>query len=209
MSRVPETPIETAPIRCDWCGENPLYQDYHDREWGQPLYDQQKLFEFLLLEGAQAGLAWITVLRKREAYRQAFDQFDPEKIARYSPARLEQLRKNPGIIRNRLKIDSAVRNARAYLAMQQSGENFSDFLWQFVGGQPIQNAWAKLSEVPVSTPESEAMSRALKKRGFNFVGPTICYAFMQATGMVNDHLLTCFRHRACAKGSELSQSRKA
>lgn len=209
MPKATEQPLPSALSRCDWCGEDPLYQAYHDREWGQPLYDRQKLFEFLILEGAQAGLAWITVLRKREAYRLAFDQFDPEKMARYSPARLEQLRQNPGIIRNRLKIESAVSNAQAYLALQYSGEDFSDFLWQFVGGQPIQNNWAKLSEVPAATPESEAMSRALKKRGFNFVGPTICYAFMQATGMVNDHLITCFRHRECAKDSALSPSRKA
>lgn len=201
--------MTTTLTRCDWCGEDPLYQSYHDREWGLPLYDKQKLFEFLLLEGAQAGLAWITVLRKREAYRQAFDQFDPEKIARYSPARLEKLRQNADIIRNRLKIDSAVRNARAYLAMEQSGQDFSDFLWQFVGGEPIQNTWSKLSDVPASTPESEAMSRALKKLGFNFVGPTICYAFMQATGMVNDHLTTCFRHRECITEPELSPNRKA
>lgn len=209
MAQANKSPTNTGLTRCDWCGEDPLYQEYHDREWGQPLYDGQKLFEFLLLEGAQAGLSWITVLRKRKAYRRAFDQFDPEKIARYSPARLEQLRQNPGIIRNRLKIDSAAGNARAYLAMQQAGEDFSVFLWQFVGGEPIQNNWAKLSQVPVSTLESEAMSRALKKRGFNFVGPTICYAFMQATGMVNDHLLTCFRHRECAQDSSLSPGRKA
>lgn len=209
MSRANGKPITTTLTRCDWCGGDPLYQGYHDQEWGLALYDKQKLFEFLLLEGAQAGLSWITVLRKREAYRQAFDQFDPEKIARYSPARLEKLRQNAGIIRNRLKIDSAVRNARAYLAMEQSGEDFSDFLWHFVGGKPIQNSWTKLSEVPASTPESEAMSRALKKRDFNFVGPTICYAFMQATGMVNDHLTTCFRHRECAPDGELSPNRKA
>jgi DNA-3-methyladenine glycosylase I len=184
--------------RCPWCGEDPLYRDYHDLEWGSPLYDNHQLFEFLVLEGAQAGLAWITVLRKREAYRRAFDGFDPYRIARYSPERKAKLMKNIGLIRNRLKIDSAVRNAQAYVAMERAGEDFSTFLWSFVGGKPITNHWQTLAEVPVSTPESEAMSRALKKRGFNFVGPTICYAFMQATGMVNDHLVGCYRHNECS-----------
>lgn len=192
----------TDLIRCPWAGTDPLYRDYHDREWGVPLYDNQTLFEFLILEGAQAGLAWITVLRKRPAYRQAFDQFDPYKIAGYSAARKTKLLQNPGLIRNRLKIDSAVRNAQAYVAMAQSGEDFSEFLWGFVGGRPKINHWRSLAEVPASTAESEAMSRALKKRGFSFVGPTICYAFMQATGMVNDHLVNCYRHRQCALQSE-------
>lgn len=192
----------TDLIRCPWAGTDPLYRDYHDREWGVPLYDNQPLFEFLILEGAQAGLAWITVLRKRPAYRQAFDQFDPYKIAGYSAARKTKLLQNPGLIRNRLKIDSAVRNAQAYVAMAQSGEDFSEFLWGFVNGRAKINHWRSLAEVPASTAESEAMSRALKKRGFNFVGPTICYAFMQATGMVNDHLVNCYRHRQCALQSE-------
>lgn len=192
----------TDLIRCPWAGTDPLYRDYHDREWGVPLYDNQPLFEFLILEGAQAGLAWITVLRKRPAYRQAFDQFDPYKIARYGTARKAKLLQNPGLIRNRLKIDSAVRNAQAYVAMAQSGEDFSEFLWGFVNGRAKINHWRSLAEVPASTAESEAMSRALKKRGFNFVGPTICYAFMQATGMVNDHLVDCYRHRQCALQSE-------
>lgn len=192
----------TDLIRCPWAGTDPLYRDYHDREWGVPLYDNQTLFEFLILEGAQAGLAWITVLRKRPAYRQAFDQFDPYKIAGYSAARKTKLLQNPGLIRNRLKIDSAVRNAQAYVAMAQSGEDFSEFLWGFVNGRAKINHWRSLAEVPASTAESEAMSRALKKRGFNFVGPTICYAFMQATGMVNDHLVDCYRHRQCALQSE-------
>lgn len=192
----------TDLIRCPWAGTDPLYRDYHDREWGVPLYDNQPLFEFLILEGAQAGLAWITVLRKRPAYRQAFDQFDPYKIAGYGTARKAKLLQNPGLIRNRLKIDSAVRNAQAYVAMAQSGEDFSEFLWGFVGGRPKINHWRSLAEVPASTAESEAMSRALKKRGFSFVGPTICYAFMQATGMVNDHLVNCYRHRQCALQSE-------
>lgn len=192
----------TDLIRCPWAGTDPLYRDYHDREWGVPLYDNQPLFEFLILEGAQAGLAWITVLRKRPAYRQAFDQFDPYKIAGYSAARKTKLLQNPGLIRNRLKIDSAVRNAQAYVAMAQSGEDFSEFLWGFVNGRAKINHWRSLAEVPASTAESEAMSRALKKRGFSFVGPTICYAFMQATGMVNDHLVDCYRHRQCALQSE-------
>lgn len=192
----------TDLIRCPWAGTDPLYRDYHDREWGVPLYDNQTLFEFLILEGAQAGLAWITVLRKRPAYRQAFDQFDPYKIAGYSAARKTKLLQNPGLIRNRLKIDSAVRNAQAYVAMAQSGEDFSEFLWGFVNGRAKINHWRSLAEVPASTAESEAMSRALKKRGFSFVGPTICYAFMQATGMVNDHLVDCYRHRQCALQSE-------
>lgn len=192
----------TDLIRCPWAATDPLYRDYHDREWGVPLYDNQTLFEFLILEGAQAGLAWITVLRKRPAYRQAFDQFDPYKIAGYSAARKTKLLQNPGLIRNRLKIDSAVRNAQAYVAMAQSGEDFSEFLWGFVNGRAKINHWRSLAEVPASTAESEAMSRALKKRGFSFVGPTICYAFMQATGMVNDHLVDCYRHRQCALQSE-------
>lgn len=192
------TPQEN-PTRCDWCGEDPLYQAYHDHEWGVPLYDRQQLFEFLILEGAQAGLAWITVLRKREAYREAFDDFVPEKVARYSEARQHQLLQNPGIIRNRLKVASVVRNAKALLAMEKTGEDFVEFLWQFTGGEPKQNAWKRLKDVPASTAESDAMSKALKQRGFNFVGSTICYAFMQATGMVNDHQTDCHRYRACAK----------
>ncbi len=179
--------------RCDWCEGNDIYQDYHDAEWGTPLYDDQKLFEFLILEGAQAGLSWITVLKKREGYRRAFDHFDPVKIARYDQDKLYSLSQNPEIIRNRLKIASAVQNAQAYLRIIQSG-TFADYLWQFVGGQPKQNQWRTLSEVPAETAESNAMSKQLRKDGFNFVGPTICYAFMQATGMVNDHLTNCFRY---------------
>ncbi len=197
-------PTPKTPIRCDWCSDDPLYQAYHDQEWGVPLYDRQRLFEFLILEGAQAGLAWITVLRKRAAYREAFDDFVPEKVARYSEARQNKLLQNPGIIRNRLKVASAVRNAKALLAMEKAGEDFVDFLWQFTGGQPRQNAWKRLSDVPTSTPESDAMSKALKQRGFNFVGSTICYAFMQATGMVNDHQTDCHRYRPCAR---LAQNR--
>lgn len=190
--------LSTDVVRCGWCGTDELYCQYHDDEWGVPVYDDQKMFEFLTLEGAQAGLSWITVLRKREAYRKAFDNFDPVKIARYSEARKARLLQNPGIIRNRLKIESVVRNARAYLDMQEKGESFSEFLWQFVDGKPKQNRRRTLADIPASTPESDAMSKALKKRGFNFVGTTICYAHMQATGMVNDHLISCHRYNDCS-----------
>ena len=186
--------VVSEPKRCDWCGDEQIYRDYHDEEWGVPLYDDRQLFEFLMLEGAQAGLSWITVLRKRETYRDAFDDFDPEVMANYSDAKLEALMQNPGIVRNRLKVQSAVKNARAFLALRDEGLSFSEFLWAFVGGKPHQNSWRTMDQVPVQTPVSEAMSKALKKRGFNFVGPTICYAFMQATGMVNDHLVGCHRY---------------
>lgn len=190
----------TEKNRCPWCGTDPLYIDYHDHEWGTPLYDNQKLFEFLILEGAQAGLSWITVLRKRENYRKAMDNFNPEKIARYTDAKKAKLLLNEGIIRNRLKVDSAIKNAQAYLAMQKNGEDFSEFLWSFVGGKPKQNKWKSMSQVPAFTEESDAMCKALKERGFNFVGSTICYAFMQATGMVNDHTIDCYRHTLCKAG---------
>lgn len=184
--------------RCSWCGEDPLYCDYHDNEWGVPLYDDQKLFELLILEGAQAGLSWITILRKREAYRAAFDHFNPEKIARYTPARIEKLMLNEGIVRNRLKIESAIKNAKAYLAMKKANENFSEFLWSFVDGKPRQNRLRNMTDIQASTEASDAMSKALKKKGFNFVGSTICYAFMQAAGMVNDHITDCYRYKECA-----------
>jgi DNA-3-methyladenine glycosylase I len=190
----------TEPARCPWCGTDPLYTEYHDNEWGTPLYDNQKLFEFLLLEGAQAGLSWITVLRKRENYRAAFDNFNPEKIARYSEAKKAKLLLNEGIIRNRLKIDSAIKNAKAYLAMQKNGEDFSEFLWSFVGGKPQHNKHKTTSTVQASTPESDAMSKALKQKGFNFVVTTICYAFMQATGMVNDHIISCHKYTSSKSG---------
>ena len=185
--------------RCQWCGTDPLYRQYHDKEWGVPLWDDRQLFEFLVLEGAQAGLSWITILRKREHYRAAFDQFNPEKIARYTPARIEKLLANPGIVRNRLKVESAVRNARAYLNILEKHDSFADYLWQFVDGQPIQNRWGSTREIPASTPVSDQMSKTLKKEGFNFVGSTICYAHMQATGMVNDHTVDCYRHQECRK----------
>ncbi|MET0356522.1 MAG: DNA-3-methyladenine glycosylase I [Cellvibrio sp.] len=194
------TDIKKEPPRCPWCGDDPLYTEYHDNEWGTPLYDNQKLFEFLILEGAQAGLSWITVLRKRENYRKAFDNFNPEKIARYTETKKAKLLLNEGIIRNRLKIDSAVKNAQAYLAMKKNGEDFSEFLWSFVGGKTIANKHKSTSTVPASTPESDAMSKALKQKGFNFVGTTICYAFMQATGMVNDHIQTCHKYNPTKQG---------
>ncbi len=171
--------------------------EYHDTVWGRPEYDSLTLFEKLCLDGQQAGLSWITILKKQESYRAAYDQFQPEKIARYREEDIQAILGNPGVIRNRLKVESIIRNARSYLELQEKGHNFSDFLWKFVDGRPIQNHWRSFSEVPVTTPESEAMSRALKKAGFNFVGPTIVYAFMQATGMVNDHLVSCPQHRVC------------
>ena len=177
--------------RCPWCGDDPLYQEYHDTEWGIPEYDDQKLFELLLLEGAQAGLSWITILKKRENYRKAFDGFDPVKIARYTEKKHQKLLQNEGIVRNKLKVAGFTKNAKAYLAIVKSGQSFSDFIWQFVGGKPIKNRWKTMADVPVKTPEAEAMSKALKKAGFTFVGPTICYAFMQAAGLVNDHLIDC------------------
>lgn len=183
--------------RCGWCDDDDLYRDYHDNEWGVPLYDDRKLFELLVLEGAQAGLSWITVLRKREGYRRAYDNFNPEKMARYTSEKLNILLQNPDIVRNRLKVESAVKNARAFLDLREEGVGFSDFLWRFVDGRPVQNRWRSLKQVPALTLISDAMSKALKKRGFNFVGSTICYAFMQASGMVNDHLQRCFRYSEC------------
>jgi DNA-3-methyladenine glycosylase I len=181
-------------IRCAWPGDDPLYVSYHDDEWGVPIYDDQLLFAKLILDGAQAGLSWITILRKRDNYWQAFDQFDPQKIAAYDEAKFEQLMNNPGIVRNRQKIRAAIKNAQAYLQLEEELGSFSDFLWDFVDGKPINNGWTTLSQIPAKTPHSEAMSKALKKRGFSFVGPTIVYAFMQAVGMVNDHTVDCFRY---------------
>lgn len=182
-------------VRCGWAGSDPLYIEYHDREWGVPLHEDRRLFELLILEGAQAGLSWITILRKREAYRRAFDRFDAAKIARYRAPAVRRLLGDAGIVRNRLKIEGAVRNARAFLDVQREFGSFDRYVWQFVGGAPRRNAWRTLKDIPARTPESDAMSRDLKKRGFTFVGSTICYAFMQAGGMVNDHLVTCFRYR--------------
>lgn len=182
-------------VRCGWA-RNELSIRYHDQEWGVPQHDDRKLFEFLILEGAQAGLSWDTILRKRDNYRAAFDGFDPEVIARYGGRQVDRLMKDSGIIRNRLKIGSAILNARAFLGVQESGGSFDQYIWQFVGGTPRVNSWRSMKQVPAQTNESDAMSKDLKKRGFNFVGSTICYAFMQAVGMVNDHLVSCFRHRA-------------
>ena len=180
--------------RCAWAGSDPLYLAYHDQEWGVPVHDDRLLFEFLVLEGAQAGLSWITILRKRDAYRVAFDQFDPAKVAAYDDAKIEALLQNPGIVRNRLKLRAAVLNARGVLAIQDEFGSFAAYLWAFVGGQPRRNAWTSMREIPAQTDESRAMSKALLKRGFKFVGPTICYAFMQACGLVNDHTVDCFRY---------------
>ncbi len=185
--------------RCDWCGTDELYVKYHDEEWGVPAYDDDTLFEFLMLEGAQAGLAWITVLRKREGYQALFDGCDPRKIARYTDKKLDKILLDPRIIRNRLKVYSARQNARAFLAVQEEWGSFADYMWHFVDGKPIQNTFRKLNDLPASTPLSDQISKDLKKRGFNFVGSTIIYANMQATGMVNDHTSDCFRRRECKK----------
>lgn len=181
-------------IRCHWA-TNPLSIDYHDREWGVPLHNDRKLLELLILEGAQAGLSWNTILQKRERYRRVFDQFDAAKIARYTPRKIEQLLNDPGIIRNRLKIAAAIGNARAFLMVQDEFGGFDSYIWQFVGGKARKNSWTAGQHPPSRTPESDAMSKDLLRRGFRFVGSTICYAFMQATGMVNDHELACFRRR--------------
>ncbi len=184
----------TSKERCQWAGDDPLYCAYHDDEWGVPSHDDRHLFEMLILEGAQAGLSWITILKKRDNYRRAFDQFDADKIARYDQHKIDELLQNAGIVRNRLKINATIENARCYLKVVEEYGSFSDYIWQFVDGEPIVNHWRTLKEVPVTTAESDAMSRVLKKRGFKFVGSTICYAYMQAVGMVNDHVAGCFRH---------------
>lgn len=186
--------------RCFWCGTDPLYVEYHDREWGVPVREDRKLFEFLVLEGAQAGLSWITVLRKREAYRSAFAEFDPERVARFDGRKIERLLANPGIVRNRLKVESAVKNARAFLAVQEEFGSFSAYQWRFVDGKPIRNGFRTRDEVPARTAVSDAMSKDLRARGFSFVGSTIVYAHMQAVGMVDDHLVECFRHAELAGG---------
>ena len=178
-------------IRCGWVSDDPLYQDYHDNVWGRPVYDPLELFAKLCLDGQQAGLSWITILKKQQNYYEAFAHFDPVKIAEFDDTKVEELMQNPGIVRNRLKVKSIIRNAKGYLKFIEEGGDFSEFLWRFVGGKPIVNRLEKMEDYPTQTPESEAMSKALKKLGFNFVGPTICYAFMQAVGMVNDHQLSC------------------
>jgi DNA-3-methyladenine glycosylase I len=185
--------------RCAWCGTDPLYVAYHDEEWGVPEWDDRALFEKLILDGFQAGLSWITILRKRDHFRRAFDGFVPEKIVRYTPRKIEALMNDPGIVRNRLKVEGTVKNARAYLDLMDRGISFSTFLWDFVDGAPLQPKRKTMKDVPAETPESQAMSKALKKAGFTFCGPTITYAFMQAVGMVNDHIVTCHRHKALSK----------
>ncbi len=185
--------------RCDWAISNPLEREYHDEEWGVPVHDDRLLFELLILEGAQAGLSWVTILQKRAGYIAAFDNFNVKKIARYSDAKKEKLLQEPGIVRNKLKISAAVTNAKCFLTVQKEYGSFDRYIWSFVGGSPIQNRWKTMADVPAITSEAEAMSKDLKRRGFKFVGPTTCYAYMQAAGMVNDHLISCFRY------SEVSQ----
>ncbi|MBE2179954.1 MAG: DNA-3-methyladenine glycosylase I [Chthoniobacterales bacterium] len=189
--------LVTSPVkkRCAWCPNDPLYVAYHDEEWGVPVHDDRVLFEFLILEGAQAGLSWLTILKKRENYRKAFAGFDAEKVARFSPRDVERLMQDPGIVRNRLKIESTIRNACGVLKIREEHGSLDSFLWRYVDGKPRQHRRASMANLPTRTTESDAMSKDLKKLGFNFVGSTICYAFMQAVGMVNDHVTTCFRHR--------------
>ncbi len=194
--------------RCGWCGQDPLYQAYHDEVWGRPVADGQALFAKLCLDGQQAGLSWITILRKQAGYEAAFADFDPDALVKFTDADVERLMGDAGIVRNRLKIQSVIRNARAYVAMREAGEDFAAFLWGFTGDRPVVNAWQELAEVPTETDESRAMSKALKQRGFNFVGPTICYAFMQATGLVMDHLTGCHCYQACREEAESFQLRQ-
>lgn len=186
--------MDRSRTRCEWVGSDSLYVAYHDQEWGVPVYDDRELFAKLILDGAQAGLSWITILRKRDNYYEAFDQFDPQKMAAYDEEKVAALLDDPGIVRNRLKVRSAIQNAQAFLRLQEETGSFSDFLWSFVDGKPLQNSWRSMDELPAKTAVSEAMSKALKERGFSFVGPTITYAFMQAVGLVNDHVVGCFRH---------------
>lgn len=189
-------PPERELSRCDWCGVDPLYVAYHDHEWGVPVWDDQRLFEFLILEGAQAGLSWITILRKRDGYRKLFANFDPKKVARFTPTKIESLLRDASIVRNRAKVESAVSNARAFLKLQEEFPSFAEYQWRFVDGKPIQNRFERMADVPAETSISKAFSKDLRRRGFRFVGPTIIYAHMQAVGMVNDHLVACHRHRA-------------
>ena len=181
-------------VRCEWAGTDPLYIDYHDKEWGVPVHDDRKFFEMLILEGAQAGLSWITILKKRENYKNTFDNFEPEKIAKYKTVKIKNLLSNSGIVRNRLKINAAVTNAKAFLEIQKEFGSFNKYIWDFVEGKPIKNKWKHLKDIPALTPLSNTISKDLKKRGFKFVGSTICYSFMQAVGMVNDHVVNCFRY---------------
>jgi DNA-3-methyladenine glycosylase I len=181
--------------RCEWSVSDPIYIKYHDSEWGVAVHDDRSMFEFLVLEGAQAGLSWLTVLKKRDNYRKAFDNFDPERVARYGKARIESLLRDPGIIRNKLKVESAVTNAKAFIQVQDEFGSFDSYIWRFVGGKPVRNGWKSIKQIPARSLQSDALSRDLVKRGFRFVGSTICYAHMQATGMVNDHVTSCFRYK--------------
>lgn len=189
-------------IRCNWCLKFDQYVRYHDEEWGVPVRDDRKHFEFLILEGAQAGLSWSTILKKREGYRKAFADFDPVKVARFTPARIEKILQDPGIVRNRLKVHAAVNNARLFLQIQKEFGSFDEYIWRFVGGKPIVNAWKSLREIPATTPESDALSKDLVKRGFKFVGSTVMYAHMQACGLVNDHLVDCWRYKQVGRGQK-------
>jgi len=191
--------------RCDWCGTEEIYIDCHDKDWGVPVHDDRLHFEMIILDGAQAGLSWITILKRRKSYRKAFDNFDVLKVSRYSSKKIEKLLTNPGIIRNRLKVNSTVQNARCFLKIQKEFGSFDKYIWQFVNHKTIQNKWKKMSELPAKTAQSDAMSKDLKKRGFSFVGSTICYAYMQAAGMVNDHTLGCFRNKKVKKMSGSSK----
>jgi DNA-3-methyladenine glycosylase I len=200
MSRAAKTDAKTELRPCEWAlAGNELYRKYHDEQWGVPVRDDRTQFEFLTLESAQAGLSWAIILNKREGYRRAFAGFDPEKVARFTPAKIEKILADPGIVRNRLKVQAAVNNARKFLEVQEEFDGFAKYIWRFVDGRTIQNRWRHMKEVPAASPESDALSKDLKQRGFKFVGSTIVYAHMQATGMVNDHLVGCFRHKACAQ----------
>jgi len=185
--------------RCSWAGSDPIYVDYHDTEWGVPLHNDKKLFEFLILDGFQAGLSWLTILKKRQNYREAFDNFDPQKISEYGSRRVNELLRNKGIVRNKLKVEAAVQNARSFLSIQSEFGSFDNYIWQFVGGKTRINQWKTVAEIPAQTKQSATMSADLKRRGFGFVGPTICYAFMQAAGLVNDHVVSCFRYRGVSQ----------
>lgn len=191
--------IANQPDRCEWGNSDPIYVSYHDEEWGVPLHDDHKIFEFLSLEGAQAGLNWLMILKKRENYRKAFANFDASKVARFSEKKIERLLQDPGIVRNRLKVNAFIQNARAFLQVQEEFGSFDSFIWRFVDGKPIRNRWRSMSEIPASSPVSDLMSKDLKQRGFKFVGSTICYAHMQAAGMVNDHVVSCFRFNELSK----------
>jgi DNA-3-methyladenine glycosylase I len=190
-----------APKRCEWAGDDPAMVAYHDIEWGVPVHDDPTHFEFLVLEGAQAGLSWRTILNRRQGYRKAFAGFEPAKVARFTPAKVERLLQDPGIIRNRLKVESAVRNARSFLAVQDEFGTFDAYIWGFVGGRPVVNKWRRMGQLPPSSPESEALSKDLRRRGFGFVGPTVCYAHLQAAGLVNDHVVSCFRYAELTAGA--------